>query len=169
MNHEDYVLTFGKHRGKTFEWLLFHDPGYVWWLEEQFHDQPGIFPPLVRRQFKQLLLKASRLRVPGSCPYCGTAPIDRMVLQSDRDGRLIDVEFTCQACTPAPGPGVAVGRPGFRTPDLFHEYDKAGGKRLVGAIKQAYFGSPSFRMTDERIQAFFADAGHFADGDPTGV
>lgn len=168
MTDMPYRLTFGKHRGKTFEWLLFHDPGYVWWLEEQFHDQPGMFPPLVRRHFKQLLQRASHLRVPGGCRHCGTAPVARMVLQADRDGRLIDVEFTCEACAPVPGPGVAVGRPGFRTPDLFHDYDKAGGKRLVGAIKAAFFGSSSFRMTEAQIQAFFATPDHVVPEDPGG-
>jgi hypothetical protein len=160
---EPYTLTFGKHRGKTLEWLFFNDPGYVWWLEEQFHDKPGIFPPLVRRQFKHLLQLASNLRVPGLCAICGQARVEKMVLQSDRDGRLIDVEFTCSGCAPASGPQTAVGRPGFRTPDLFHEYDKAGGKRLVAAIKQAFFGSSSHRMTDERIQAFFAEIGNFSE------
>jgi hypothetical protein len=160
---EPYLLTFGKHRGKSLEWLLFNDPGYVWWLEEQFYDKPGIFPPLVRRQFKQLLQKASHLRIPGACAQCGETPIAKMVLQSDRDGRLIDVEFTCQACALPSGPQAAVGLPGFRTPDLFHEYDKAGGKRLVAAIKQAFFGNPSHRMTDERIQAFFVNPEHFTD------
>jgi hypothetical protein len=159
-----YLLTFGKHRGKSCEWLLFHDPGYVWWLEEQFHDKPGIFPPLVRRHFKQLLQKASHLQVPGTCSICRAEPIQTMVLQSGLDGRLIDIEFTCATCAPPAGQGRAVGRPGFRTPDLFHEYDKAGGKRLVAAIKQAFFGNPSFRMTDDRIHAFFADAANFAGG-----
>jgi hypothetical protein len=158
-----YSLTFGKHRGKSFEWLLFHDPGYVWWLEEQFHDQSGIFPPLVSRHFKHLLQKASHLQIPGTCSVCQAAPVQAMVLQSGLDGRLIDVEFTCTTCAPPPGPGRAVGRPGFRTPDLFHDYDKAGGKRLVAAIKQAFFGSPAFRMTKARMHAFFGEAANFAD------
>lgn len=157
----DYTLTFGKHHGQSLEWLFFHDPGYVWWLEEQFYDKPGIFPPLVRKHFKRLVQRASHLKIPGPCPDCGERPIARMVLTSKPNGRLDAVRFSCESCAPAPGPGVVVGRPGFRTPDLYHEYDKAGGKRMVTAIKQAYFGDPSARMTEERIQAFFAEPTHF--------
>ena len=29
------VLTFGKHKGKSVEWVLNNEPGYIVWLEEE--------------------------------------------------------------------------------------------------------------------------------------
>ena len=28
-------LTFGKHKGKSIEWILEHEPGYILWLSDE--------------------------------------------------------------------------------------------------------------------------------------
>lgn len=34
IENESYVLTFGKHKGKTVEWVLAHEPSYLVWLDD---------------------------------------------------------------------------------------------------------------------------------------
>lgn len=32
---KSYVLDFGKHKGKTVNWVLQNDPGYILWLDRE--------------------------------------------------------------------------------------------------------------------------------------
>lgn len=158
------ILTFGKHKGKTLEWLFFNDPGYVWWLEEQFYGNPGIMPHSERGRFKALLKKASHLKIPGVCPWCKERPVTRMVLTAQASGEgLAGVSFDCEQCRPPSTAKSISARPGFRTPDFYREYDKSGGKFMVKAIKQAYFGDGSYPMTQKRIDAFWDNSDNFAE------
>ena len=33
--NSDYIITFGKHNGKTLGWISINDPGYIVWLVKE--------------------------------------------------------------------------------------------------------------------------------------
>jgi len=51
--------------------------------------------------------------------------------------------------------------PSFFQGDYFRNYDKTGNTILVRTIKKAYFGSPSVKMSQERIEEFFDNPANF--------
>lgn len=51
--------------------------------------------------------------------------------------------------------------PSFLEGDYFRNYDKTGNTILIRAIKRAYFGSPSIRMNQERMEEFFENPENF--------
>ena len=51
--------------------------------------------------------------------------------------------------------------PSFLQGDYFRNYDKTGNKFLIRAIKLAYFGSSSIKMSRERMEEFFDNPDNF--------
>ena len=150
-------FPFGKHKGKTVEWIFFHDPGYVWWLIQERVELRGA----VRARFEQLVQRASPLRIPGLCPWCNTRPITRMFSTLHISGGLAGVSFDCDECEAQGGSLSTPSVPSFYTPDRFRSYDKTGADIMIGAIKHAYFGSRSARMTQKRMEEFFDNPDNF--------
>ena len=154
-----YKVGFGKYGEKTLEWLFFNDPGYVWWMiKEGVHRKRFTGPKLAR--FVELAKKAKRLKIPGVCPWCRKRPVDRMLLVRHTSGGLARADFDCDVCAKEVPDAIQMP-PGFFTPDAFRSYDKTGGKFMVQAIKRAYFGSSSHRMTQKRLEEFFDTEGNF--------
>ena len=151
-------VPFGKHEGRTLEWIFFHDPGYIWWLIEEEVD---LREDEVKERFDQLVRRASHLRIPGLCPWCKERPVTRMFLTHPRGGGLAAVTFDCDVCEPLGGSTSVECIPSFYTPDHFRSYDKTGAEIMIAAIKYAYFGSSSARMTQKRMEDFFDDPNNF--------
>lgn len=157
-----FTMTFGRHRGRTLEWVFFHDPGYVWWMiDNNVHEDRRKFSSPARQRFDQLVRRAQHLRIPGRCPWCGERPITRMFWTEHTSGGLAVVNFDCDECHPTGGSLSVPSVPSFYTPDLFRRYDKFGAYLLIREIKRAYFGDPSYRMTQRRMEAFFDDSSNF--------
>ncbi len=156
-----YRLTFGKHKGKSLEWLFFNDPGYVWWMEGNGADRN--LPVAARERLSALRSRAKRLRIPHPCPFCKKRPISRMFVTQHISGGIGRVDFDCDECAPE-GLGSVEVPPGFYTPDLFRGYDKTGARFLIEAIKYAYFRDSSYRMTQPRLEAFFDNPKNFEGG-----
>lgn len=152
-----YTLGFGKHKDKTLEWLLFNDPGYVWWMIEE-----GAQKNLkggARTRFEQLVRRAKHLAIPGTCAHC-SKPISRMSLTEHPSGGLAVIDFFCDKCHHDGGSFSVLTTPAFYTPDFFKNYDKLGAKFLVDAIKYAYFGK-KIRMTQTKMEEFFDNPSNF--------
>lgn len=152
-----YRMGFGKHKGRTLEWLFFNDPGYVWWM---INEGAELYGPAQAR-FRTLVRRARHLRVPGLCLWCKKRPITRMFLTMHTSGGLARVDFDCDKCRPLGGSISSPLRPGFFTPDFYRNYDKTGAKFLIRSIKYAYFQDESYRMTQKRLEAFFDDPNNF--------
>lgn len=155
-------IRFGKHEGKTMEWLFFNNPGYCYWMENKgIHQDSNKFNACERRELERLFRRANHLKIPGECIWCKQGKsITRMAMIMHYSGGLTDVGFDCDDCNPG-GSGWIFTRPAFRTPDIFRNYDKTGGKVLVRAIKYAYFGDSSYRMTPKRLEEFWDNDDHF--------
>ena len=155
-------IRFGKHKGKTLEWIFWNDPGYVYWMvEKNIHQDANKFRHHERQRIQDLLRKAAHLRIPGTCIYCKAGkPNSRMIMVQHTSGGLTSIDFDCDTCHP-PGGGWTAMTPSFYTPDIFRKYDKTGGKFLVQSLKYAYFGSSSYRMTKKRIEDFWDNDANF--------
>jgi hypothetical protein len=156
------VLNFGKYKGKTLEWVFFHDPGYIWWIRENnIHNDHHKFPQLVRTRFDDLVRRGLYLRIPGLCSWCNKRPITRMFLTLHISGGLGRVDFDCDECEPG-GSSVSVPlTPSFFTPDYYRNYDKTGARFLIDAIKWAYYRNSSERMTQQKMEDFFNNPNNF--------
>ena len=149
-------LKFGKHKGKTLEWLFFNDPGYVEYITKKgINNDPRKFPPYARDRFQDLVRRASHLKIPGLCPWCKKRPITRMFFTQHISGGLAGVDFDCDVCEPKGSSPSTSLKPAFFTPDIYRNYDKTGARFLIRAIKHAYFKNPSFKMTQKRLEEFF--------------
>lgn len=155
-----FTLNFGKYNGKTFEWLLFHDPGYVWWMIEE-NIPADKFLETEKRRFDDLVRRAKHLRIPGLCSWCKKKPITRMFLTKHISGGLARVDFDCDVCYPGGGSPTASLEPSFFTPDYYRNYDKMGAKFMIDSIKHAYFNDSSYKMTQKRMEDFFNNPQNF--------
>ncbi len=153
-NPMTFKLTFGKYKGKTFEWIFFHDPSYVYWIND--NDIQRKFSFESRSRFNDLVRRASRLKIPGLCPSCHERPITTMFFTYDLSGRLGEVDFNCDQCQPY---GSTVST--WRTPSFAPIQDRLGTEILIYAIKDAYFRSSKIRMTQKRMEAFFNSPDNF--------
>ena len=150
-----YTLGFGRYKDRTLEWLFFNDPGYVWWMIDKGAEKN--LKGAARTRFDQLVRRAKHLAVPGKCHHCNK-PVSRMSLADV--GGLARVDFFCDTCHHDGGSHYMLTTPAFYTPDFFKNYDKLGGRILVEAIKNAYYGA-KVRMTQAKMEEFFADPSHF--------
>jgi hypothetical protein len=159
-----YILNFGKHEGKSIEWLFFNDPGYVEWIiKKEICNDSSKFSPSMKVRFTELVRRASNLIIPGLCPWCKKKPITRMFLTKHTSGGLARVDFDCEDCQPLGSSQTAYFKASFFSPDYFRNYDKFGAKELTKAIKFAYFGESSYRMTQKRMEDFFNNKSNFVD------
>lgn len=154
-----FTLNFGKYKNKTFEWLFFHDPGYVWWMIEK--NIPERFSKVESKRFEDLVRRAKHLKIPGLCSWCNQRTITRMFLTQHTSGGLAKVDFDCDECHPFGSSPTVSLVPSFFTPDFYRNYDKTGANFMIEAIKSAYFKDPSYRMTQKRMEDFFNDRNNF--------
>lgn len=149
-------LRFGKHLGRSLEWLAFHDPGYLAYMQAN-----NIVPSNMPEHFEEVLIRADNLAIPGICLWCKVRPITRLCLHRHRaSGGIGAVGFDCDECQPTNN-GWTMMRPSFLAVSYYKSYDKTGGEILVNAIKAVYFGSSHHRITEKRAQEFFENPTNF--------
>ncbi len=157
-----HTLNFGKHEGKSLEWLFFNDPAYVEFIiKKGIHNDASKFSALARDRFIILVRRASHLIIPGRCSWCKKKPITRMFLTQHISGGLARVDFDCEDCYPMGSSYSSSLKSSFFTPDLYRNYDKFGARELIKAIKYAYFGDSTYRMTQGRMENFFDNPSFF--------
>src|SRR5688572_12718266 len=120
-------IGFRKYRGKTLEWIFFHDPGYIWWIIDQKIDEDRKkFSPALKKRFDDLVRRALQLKIPGLCTWCKKRPITRMFLTLHTSGGLARVDFDCDQCQYDGSSLSLAHHPSFYTPDFYKNYDKLG-------------------------------------------
>lgn len=106
------TLSFGKYKGKTFEWIFFNAPWYARWLQDNEilrdrWDQTDVD----KAYFKELYRRASALS--GICPHCeADRPVARKAL-AIRDEMLGACTFCCCECEPIDETAIEYQRPSF--------------------------------------------------------
>ena len=153
-------LTFGKHNGKTYEWLFFNAPGYVQWIRENnIHRQEHNFDELERIYFRELYRRASSLG--GTCGQCKVKPVERMGLSTHhRSGAVGAVGFYCNTCEYRGGSCT-----GYFPPSFFVEaytISKADQKIILNEIHRHYLGT--LEPTQDQMETFFHEDANFPNG-----
>lgn len=154
------TFEYGKHKGKSVEWVIFHDPAYITWLA-QTRSAWWSIPWDVKERLRTICHLADNLLIPGGCAgECGR-PVSRMLLVKGMSGHLVKVEFVCDHCNHDGGLRSVACRPSLFHSEVFRDYDKAGAKVLVEAIWRAYNGPDAKNRTPQRMERFFADRRNF--------
>ncbi|WP_395741720.1 hypothetical protein [Prosthecobacter sp.] len=88
-------IEFGKHRGRSYEWIFFNDPSYATWLyENKVIKRRQDLDPYEKDYFEELYARASCLA--GICEVCKAKPITRKAFYFDM-GKCISHLF-CETC-----------------------------------------------------------------------
>ena len=156
-----YKVFFGKHNGKSLEWLFFNEASYAQWLITE--EIEGRWEWRDRKQgeyFHELYRRASHLT--GICPWCKQRPITRMSLSTHyRSGRLGAVGFDCDECEYLGGTPTAYFRPSFIAP---YRMPKTEQLMIVDAIRAEFIGDG--KLTQARMEQFFLDDRYFPNATP---
>ncbi len=148
-------ITFGKHEGKILPQVLFSDPDYFFWAFEKgvFKDKGSL-----AEEASEIHHQATRIRI----PHDGAEELLAEYIIHPGTRKFVGMNIV-----PSSRTGHA-GSPAFRRAviDLsavrqIAKYDKCGGRLLLTQVKQYVFSDPKQRMTRERCEQFFEDAGNF--------
>ena len=155
------ILSFGKHAGKTFEWLFFNKPSYVEWIfDEGIHHNEYLFSEESANHLLELRKRASCLA--GKCESCQERPLRYMGLSFlHGSGTLGHIGFFCEECEYTGGSST-----GYYPPSFFAGYPapRCEQLRITGKIKSYFVGSG--RLTQEKMEAFFHNDAHFVHATP---
>ena len=147
-----YELYFGKHKGKSYEWLFFHDPGYARDLFDS--TSQGTWRWRSREEmdyFMELHHRANNL-TGANCEKCKQRPFTRMVPYGDYPKWEISaVSFYCDECGYL---GVTARGP---LPPAFFLLEGGLPKWqhliVVDAIRRVYI--PGRKLTQKKMEDFF--------------
>ena len=150
-------LTFGKHEGRTHEWLFFNAPKYAEWIYENgIHRQEHNFDELERHHFRELYRRATSLG--GTCCQCKAKLVSRMCLSTHYgSGAVSGAGFYCDTCEFLGGSCA-----GYYAPSFFVEaYTLSAGDQriIVSEIRRHYLGFG--QLTQTMMEAFFHQDDNF--------
>ena len=144
-------LYFGKYKGKTLPWIIFHDPDYFFWACEE-----GVFENKDRlhEEAEELYRKSQSIKIPGD-------KSNKYVMEytfSSRGGSFRVLEKV-------PRTQEIHARSTRREVIDFREvkgpYDKQAYKLFIPSVKYILFGDRSHKMTEKRCQSFFNKKDNF--------
>jgi len=161
MAREWTPLYFGRHKGKTLPWVIFHDPDWFFWAYKN-----GIFKDkqTLRKEVREIYRKSRSIRIPQKRS-------ERQIAEygfSNRKGRFVNLEIV-----PVNQPQHEGSTPVYRLPviDLSvpgdtRSYDKLGYRILLKAVKFVLFRNSKCRMTEKRCASFFNNDSNFDFSNP---
>jgi hypothetical protein len=154
-----HKLSFGKHEGKTCEWIFFKAPWYAQWIyENRIYRQEHNFDEQEGDNFREMYRRASHLG--GVCCQCDERPVTRMGLTTHfRSGDLGAVGFYCEECEYQGG-----DRTGYYHPSFFVDaYTLEPGEQamILNEIIRHYVGIGN--LTQKRMEGFFHNDANFGD------
>ena len=155
-------LSFGRHEGKTLEWLFFNKPSYAQYIHDnRIHRQEHAFDDNGCCHFAELYRRATNLG--GVCCHCKERPVTRMGLTTQfQSGQIGAVGFYCDECGYLGG-----SRTGYYAPSFFIEaYTISAGdqKMILAEIRRHYTGDGN--LTQCRMEEFFQNDANFSDCTP---
>lgn len=152
-------LSFGKHEGKTFEWLFFNKPSYVQFIKDnRIHRQEHAFDDDERAQFSELYRRATNLG--GVCCQCKAKPVTRMGLTTSvKTQDVLAVGFFCDECEHHGG------SPTGYYPSSFiveaYTLPARDQKMILSEIRRHYMGDTG-NLTQARMEEFFENDANFS-------
>lgn len=157
-----YLISFGQYKGKSLEWLFFHDPAYVLWIvKNNIYEEKYKFSDVEKNRFDELVKRASHLRIPGLCKWCGDRPISRMFSTFNKKGKVTEIHFDCDVCRPGGSSLSLPFAPSFFPLGSEANFDDTAFKLLIVGIRQAYFGNTPVWLTQGRLEEFFDNQDNF--------
>ncbi len=157
------ILTFGKYKGKSFEWVLFNAPWYFHWMhKEKVLETAEGSNAEMRAYFNELYRRADGLV--GVCAKCKQRQFTRFDI-SDLVGSCSNglVGLYCDGCF-RPGTGLQFNvRPSFFS--VARKVPRSGQKTITRAIKDHYLGGYS-NLTQAKMEEFFQTDEFFSKGAP---
>jgi hypothetical protein len=141
-----------RHAEQTLPQVMFVDPDWFFWAAEEGLFQYGS----IATDAEKVLVRACRIRIPDD----GTP---RQVMYAIDRGRFEGLHIVrAGIILDGGGSGACFDNHiDMSFPRQMHEYDKGGGKILIRDVKEYLFGSPHYRMTRDRAEAFFEDDRNF--------
>ena len=150
-------LTFGKHEGKTIEWLFFNKPAYARYIyDNRIHRQEHAFDDNGCCHFAEVYRRATHLG--GRCSHCKERPVTRMGLTTNLHGEVVAVGFYCDECGYLGG-----SRTGYYAPSFIvnaYTVSAADQKMILNEIRRHYLGGGN--LTQSKMEAFFTNDANFA-------
>lgn len=144
------LLSFGQYKGRTFEWLFFHAPGYAEGMyDDDIHRQRHLFTVAEEEHFDELVRRASALR--GMCRWCRAQRITRLGITSFLAGGPDHIGFYCGRCEYGEH-----SRPFYGAASFFVEYENVPERtqrRVTRYIQHRYIGKG--RLTQAKMEDFF--------------
>ena len=151
-------LNFGKYKGKTLPQVLFNDPDWFFWaVEKKVFDNK---PYAIKNQAKDILIKSQNIRIqkPNPKQWKTRYYTDHMT------GKFANMEIVEHDRPAHVGSSLTSETKNIdlRMPRKISQYDKTGGKIIIGKLKYYFFGNSSARMTMKRCEDFFDNEDNFA-------
>ena len=153
-----YPLTFksGTYQSKTVEWVIFNDPGWI--VNCKSHDPGEGGYGAIGQHLDRRWRLATHLRIPGTCVWCKTNSVTRIVLSQSRD-YISTALFACAVCRPTGIANPIFCEPSFEAARYFRA--KSDLRIFLSAIKVQYFGTSSYPLNQKRMESFFESAQNF--------
>lgn len=156
MAREWTPLNFGKHKGKTLPWVVFHDPDWFYWACED-----GIFEDkgTLKKEARVVYKRSRSIKIPQT-------KSERQVAEygfNDRKERFVNLEIVPDSRPPHAGSTQVFRLPviDLSVPRDARSYDKLGYRILLKAVKFILFRDPEYRMTEKRCGRFFNKKSNF--------
>lgn len=156
------IMTFGVHIGKTFEWVIIHDPDYIVWMKKVGADEVHLKGAELDK-FNRLEAKARRMKVRKLCDLCKKNLATQMAIISDGNKRLLAVKFICPRADHKMPEGALVGPVSLLAWNRFKNGDKKGAARVVREISSALMGDNLLDATQKELELFFANDDNFTE------
>ena len=155
-----YNLSFGKHEGRSFEWIFFKAPRYAYWIYDKgVYRQEHNMEEDEGRYFNELYRRAEHLA--GNCTVCKHRPVQRMGLTNHHGtGALGAVGYYCDECEYQGGSPT-----GYHQPSFFmtaYDLSRCEKLRITAEIQRHYIGTGN--LTQKKMEAFFHNEANFVNG-----
>jgi len=156
MAREWTPLNFGKYKGKTLPWIVFHDPDWFYWAceEDIFKDKRTL-----KKEARVVNKRSRSIKIPQT--ESGRQEVSYGF--SSKIGRYVDLEIV-----PVSRPKYTGSTEVFRLsvidlsmPRDNRDYDKLGYRIFLKSVKFILFGDSEYRMTEKRCGRFFNKKSNF--------
>lgn len=151
------IMSFGKHEGKTLEWIIFHHPHYARFLRRKCMEQ---FDDDERECFLELYRRASNIT--GTCPQCRQRPIENLGLSWHQNyERLGAINFFCGECDYLGGSPTGYYPASFFCKEV--ELSWADQRRIPKEVQRLFIVG---NLIQKKMEEYFHNDANFSDCTP---
>ena len=155
-------ITFGKHKGQTYEWLFFNDPSYVEWMyKTRVHRQQHNFDEEQGDEFAELFRRARQLRT--TCRLCQERQATRMGMTfHEISAASNSIGLYCDECEHVGNGPIIYSSPSFFSDFSVSPHEKAS---MMKCIKNVFIGR-HVPLTQGKMEEFFHNDANFVHATP---